>query len=270
MKELSGDGSLSKRDRVFYLVYNLTRGIAGYACRMRSKHWHSNELEEGIGSPSRKYLYRFLLQELPKIIPVGEIDVLDVGCGSAFFRNILADLGYKGRYTGIDVHKHKNFNMHETPPFKSIFMRSKIEDFETDKKFDIVLSITALEHVEDDALAVSKCDGFLKQGGRQVHIVPSFWSLFLYMWHGYRQYNPKRIKSLFNQKRYRVYRLGGMFSFCLHLFFITIPALLYRTDRQKQKLRSLSLYPRLLRMCNRLDGILPVCSCLYVVVVKKD
>lgn len=266
MKEISGDKSLSKKDRLFYLAYNLIRGIVGHACWIRSEYWYSKKLEDGKNSPGRKYLNQFLFQEIPKMIPIGEIDVFDIGCGSGYFRDILADLGYKGCYTGLDIYKHKNFDKQGTYPFKSILVESKIEDFETDKKFDLVLSNTALEHIENDALTISKCDYFLKPRGNQIHIIPSFWSLFLYLWHGYRRYNPKRIKSLFNQKRYKVYRLGGFFSFFLHLFFITIPVFFFRTD----KLRDSLWYPRLLEVCNRFDKALPICSYLYVVVVKKD
>ena len=175
-------------------------------------------------------------------------------------------MGYKGHYTGIDINQHKDFDKESTYPFKSILIESKMEDFESDKKFDLVLSNCALEHIKNDALVISKCDYFLKPGGIQIHVIPSFWSLFLYLWHGYRQYNPKRIKSLFNQKHYKVYRLGGFFSFFLHLFFITIPVIFFRTN----KLIDLSWYPKLIEICNRFDKVLPILSYFYVVVVKKD
>lgn len=223
MKEISGDRLSNKKDRFFYLCYNLIRGIKGYACNIRSEYWHPNKLEDGKGSPGRKYLNQFLLQELLKIIQIREVDVLDVGCGSGYVRTILTDLGYQGYYTGIDIYRHKDFDKHETYSFKSILVESKIENFKTDKKFNLILSNSTLEHIENDALAISKCNYLLKPGCSQIHIIPSFWSLFLYLWHGYRQYNPKRIKILFIHKQYKVYRLGGLFSFFLHLFFITIP-----------------------------------------------
>jgi len=199
MKEISGDKSLNKKDKFLYLAHNFVRGIVGNTCQIRSKYWHFKKLGDGKSSPGRKILNQFLFQELSNIIPIGEIDMLDLGCGSGYFRNILADLGYRGCYTGIDIYKHKDFDNNGIYLFKSIFIESKIESFETRKKFDLVLSNTALEHIENDAFAISKCASFLKPGGSQLHIIPSFWSLFLYLWHGYRQYNPKRIKSLFKQ-----------------------------------------------------------------------
>jgi len=143
-------------------------------------------------------------------------------------------------------------------------VESRIEDFETDKKFDLVLSITALEHIENDVFTIHKCDYLSKPEGIQIHIIPSFWLLFLMFFHGYRQYTPKRIKSLFNQKQYRVYRLGGLFSFFLALFYITIPEVLFGIS-----FRGLSLCPKLVGICNRLDRALPICSSLCVVVIRK-
>jgi SAM-dependent methyltransferase len=266
MKEISGDNLPGKLDKAKYLFYNTLRGITGNVSRIRSKQFHPGELRTGKGSPGRKYLDSFLSQELPRLIPIGKIDVLDIGCGSAYSRGILTHLGYEGTYTGIDVHKHKHFDRNGTESFQSFFVESKIEDFQTDKKFDLVLSVTALEHIENDADAVFRCERLLEPDGRQIHIIPTFWSLFLYLWHGYRQYTPKRIKALFDQERCEVYKLGGLLSFLLHISFITIPVFILKTD----KLRDLLLYQRLIEFCNKVDRLLPICCSLYVVVVSKQ
>ncbi|MBW1933120.1 MAG: hypothetical protein JRI56_08930 [Deltaproteobacteria bacterium] len=165
---------------------------------------------------------------------------------------------------GVDIYKHIDFDNY-TLNFESNLIESRIEDFEIDKKFDLILSITSLEHIENDVLTVCKCDDILKTGGIQIYVIPSFWSLFIHLWHGYRQYNPKRIKILFNEKKYKVYRLGGIFSFFLILLFISIPNLLFSRILQHS-----SVYPKLIEKCNRLDKSLPFCSHLYVVVVKKS
>ncbi|GAI44862.1 unnamed protein product, partial [marine sediment metagenome] len=127
------------------------------------------------------------------------------------------------------------------------------------------ISNFVLEHVEDDFDVISKCDELIKRGGIQIHILPSFWSLFLYLWHGYRQYNPKRLKKLFSYRDFEVFRLGGFFSFKLHLFFITIPVLIFHND----KLRNKSFCPGLVRMSSKLDKVLTFLSTFYVVVVKN-
>lgn len=265
---LSGDKPLSIKERFTYLVYNFISGISGYSCMISSKYWHTDKFtrvarEEGRSFPTRIYLNQFLIQELPKMIGIGNIDILDVGCGSGYVRKLLNDVGYTGSYTGVDIYKDIDFDKY-TLNFKSNLIESKIEDFETDKKFDVVLSITSLEHIKNDVLTVYKCDDLSKLGGIQIYIIPTFWHLFTTPWHGYRQYNPKRIKSLFHGKKYKIYRLGGVFSFFLILLFISIPNFLFfRT------LRYYPFYQKLIRKGNRLDKSLPFCSHLYIVVVRK-
>jgi SAM-dependent methyltransferase len=264
MKPLTGDSNLSRRERWAYLFRNLLRGVAGYGCRLDSTYWCCDELDDGTGSPGRKCLGKWLSKELGNVVAPGTVAVLDIGCGSGYLRKVFAEAGFKGSYTGIDSVKHKGFETEAHPNFKSAFVQTTIENFETSDLFDIVISVTALEHIENDALAVSKSRKRLKPGGVQIHIVPTFWALFLYLWHGYRQYNPRSIRRLFNGQTYRVYRLGGLFSFFLHLFFITIPVFCFKKDG----LRKMASYPKLTQTCNKLDRLLPVCSSLYLVVVE--
>ncbi|GAG77522.1 unnamed protein product, partial [marine sediment metagenome] len=216
-------------------------------------------------SPTRNYVNKFLDNFLKELTALGKINILDIGCGSGYIREILAGYSFSGDYTGVDIQKHKDFEKYNLKNFSSVFIKSRIEDFKTNKKFDLIISNFVLEHVEDDFDVISKCDELIKRGGIQIHILPSFWSLFLYLWHGYRQYNPKRLKKLFSYRDFEVFRLGGFFSFKLHLFFITIPVLIFHND----KLRNKSFYPGLVRMSSKLDKVLTFLSTFYVVVVKN-
>lgn len=257
---------MRSQGKLAYIICNLFDGIGGYSCWMRTKYWHPRALDHSKGSPGRKYLNCFLREELTGNVPLSQtIRVLDIGCGSGFFQGILSAAGYKGSYVGVDICKHPRFDVNRSDLFEVDHVESKIEDFETNAKFDLILSTTALEHIENDALAIAKCNEMLKPGGVQIHIVPTFWSLFLYLVHGFRQYSPKRVKTLFSGTNYTVYRLGGLFSFWLHVSFITIPVFGFKTDR----LRDLRIYPKLVEECNMLDRLAPVCSCLYVVVARN-
>jgi len=252
------------RYKTKYFLYHFIVGISGYTAHLPAKYWHPTRLSKGKSSPSRTYLNCFLISEILNIVPSKKIDLLDVGCGSGYVRKILTEAGYTGRYTGIDLTKHRSYDLYDTNSFESTLILSKIEDLNTDRKFNVVISLTALEHIEDDTIAVSKCDALLATDGVQIHVVPTFWSLFLFFIHGYRQYNPKRIKRLFKDRINKVYKLGGLFSFFLHFFFITIPFYVFKTD----KLRDLNYYPQLMRICNRFDKYLPFCPALYVIVAR--
>jgi len=245
-----------------YLTVNFLSSISGQTGLISAKYWHPKRLRDGKSSPSRKYLDQFLKSELLNIIHIKNISLLDIGCGSGYVRKILSDAGFTGEYTGVDLYKHDNFETFNSDSFESTLLECKIENLNVSKKFNFILSITALEHIENDVLTIMKCSYLLEDEGIQMHIVPSSWSKFLYLRHGYRQYDPKRIRQLFRDRITKVYKLGGLFSFLLHIIFITIPVFIFKTDR----MRDLCFYPRLITICNNLDNYLPLCPALYVII----
>jgi SAM-dependent methyltransferase len=230
------------------------------------KYWHPKKINKVNDSPSREYSNQFLHENIEFLFPNKEIKILDIGCGSGYVRETFFNLGYKLDYTGIDIYKHKNFDDFNKFSLISNFVKSKIEDFNTIDKYDLIFSICALEHVKDDDLAFLKVRGFLKEKGIEIHIIPTKWSLFLYLRHGYRRYSPARLKKLFKGGNFEIYRLGGLFSFLLHFFFITIPKRIF----QSNLLLGSRLYPKLLVIANKLDPLFPVFPSFYVVVNKHD
>lgn len=217
-------------------------------------------------SPGREYSNKFLSENLSKLLFNKEIKMLDIGCGSGYVREILYNLGYKVFYTGVDIRKHKDFEQFNKYALESDFIQSKIEDFNTSNKYDFVFSISALEHIKDDKLAVSKALQFLKPSGIQIHIVPSYWSLFLYLRHGYRRYTPSRLKKLFKNNNLEIHKLGGFFSFILHFSFITAPEILLGIT----KMRKLEIYSRLVNIANKLDYFFYIFPSFYVAIIKKN
>ncbi|MCR4275102.1 MAG: class I SAM-dependent methyltransferase [Candidatus Campbellbacteria bacterium] len=214
-------------------------------------------------SPMRSYLDSFVGTEIPRIFTPKSVSVLDIGCGTAYTRSLLALAGYSGVYTGVDIVQEPKFNLHAEPAFTTEFLNKDITTLHTNKKFDLVISNTSLEHIANDTAAVLKARELCADDGIEVHIVPSLWSLPLYLWHGYRQYTPARIRRLFNASQYVVYRMGGLGSFFLHFFCITIP----ERTLGVSVFRTRPAYKMLKIMANKVDRILPFCSGLYAVVV---
>ncbi|HBB37596.1 MAG: hypothetical protein UV82_C0001G0048 [Candidatus Magasanikbacteria bacterium GW2011_GWD2_43_18] len=268
MKEFSADNGLSVPKGIWYLFYNLMRGIGGMWTSVTSTYWAPKHISDVSGrSPGRLYLDEFLLSQIPTFVHQKEIHMLDIGCGSGYLRDVFEVLGYTGTYTGVDIEKHPKFDITSHGAFQTSFVESPIEKWETTDTFDVICSNTSLEHIDDDTLTVEKCRGWIRDTHTvQIHIVPSFWSLFLYLWHGFRQYTPKRIKGLFSGQPYTVYRLGGVFSFLAHLFLITIPVFFFRKDT----LRDSHFYATCIKYCSKLDRVLPVCSPLYVVIIQGE
>lgn len=83
------------------------------------------------------------------------LSILDIGCGTgSAAKRVFKILDYKGisyRYTGVDPYKDQLEGFNETlAEKKSIkLITSKIEDFEIDKKYDLVLIVHALYYVDD-------------------------------------------------------------------------------------------------------------------------
>ncbi len=263
MKLISGDTKLSSKERFQYLLQNFAQGIIGHFSLQKTQYWFSSDIEKGNFSPGRKYIDSFLRHQLKEITPPRSLSVLDIGCGTGYIRQILVDQGFSGNYVGVDVQDY--FKREDGGNFSSTFVEKRIEDFESEEKFDLIISNTALEHIENDTLAIEKCRNFLKEGGVAVHLVPSSWALFLYLFHGYRQYSRRRIAALFSGSNTTVYRLGGIFSFLWHFFLITLPAHILRKDF----VRKFSWYEKAIPKLNRLDKFVPLLPCIYIIVEKK-
>ena len=228
------------------------------------KNWWPKKIEDVKDSPGRVYSDIFLYESLPNLLLKKDVSMLDIGCGSGYIRKILDDLGFKLFYRGVDIEKHKNFEQFNEYTEKSDFVKIKIENFNTNNKYNFVFSNCALEHIENDFLAISKSFEFLERDGIQIHIVPTFWSLFLYLRHGYRRYFIKRLKKMF-PGNFDIYKIGGLFSFLLHLFFITIPEVFLKTNKPRQS----KIYSKILNISSKLDYLLPICPSFYVLISQK-
>ena len=98
--------------------------------------------------------------------PFKNLNILDIGCGGGLLSEPMSRLG--GNVTGIDasekniisakIHaKQNNLNI-------SYFCNSP-ENFKSNKKFDLVLNIEIVEHVEDVNFFIKKSSELLKKNG---------------------------------------------------------------------------------------------------------
>jgi SAM-dependent methyltransferase len=172
---------------------------------------------------------------------LGEIRILDAGCGSGSYGpRLLASAGGRiAAYTGTDARPHEGWARLEASDGRLRFFQSAAENF----RFSIpagtnmFISQSAVEHFDEDLVFFDQIRDYvagMKGPALQIHLVPSQACLRLYHLHGARQYTPRtlsRITRLFSQDSQAVlYRLGGRASNRLHYSFITKP-LLIRGDR---------------------------------------
>ena len=101
-----------------------------------------------------------------KILPLKNIELLDIGCGGGLLSEPMCRLGAK--VTAIDA-SQKNINVasfHSSKNKSKInYLRSSPENINLKKKFDVVLNMEIVEHVEDLNLFLKKSSLLLKKNG---------------------------------------------------------------------------------------------------------
>ena len=101
-----------------------------------------------------------------KKIPLKNIKILDIGCGGGLLSEPMSRLGAK--VTGIDA-SEKNIkiaNAHlKKSKLKINYICSSPEKLKTKERFDVILNMEIVEHVEDVELFIRKSSELLKKNG---------------------------------------------------------------------------------------------------------
>jgi len=98
--------------------------------------------------------------------PLSKIKILDIGCGGGLLSEPMSRLG--ADVVGIDA-SQKNINVAKLHAKKSnlnikYFCLSP-ENFKIDKKFDVILNMEIIEHVDNVDFFLKSCSGLLKKDG---------------------------------------------------------------------------------------------------------
>ena len=116
-----------------------------------------------------KYIKDNIIQHFnikSKNMPLKNINILDVGCGGGLISVPMKKLG--ANVVGIDA-SLKNINIAKTHSKKNNlkikYICSSPEKLKINKKFDVLLMLEIVEHVDDINLFVKKSSKFLKKNG---------------------------------------------------------------------------------------------------------
>ncbi len=94
------------------------------------------------------------------------LEILDIGCGGGLISEPMAYLG--GSVTGIDA-AEKNIKVASIHSKKSKlkinYLNKSPEQLTDEKKFDIILNLEVVEHVDDLDLYLKSCSNLLKKNG---------------------------------------------------------------------------------------------------------
>ena len=98
--------------------------------------------------------------------PLSGINILDVGCGGGLLSEPMCRLGAK--VTGIDA-STKNIKISKLHAkkdnLKINYICSSPEKLKISKKFDVILNMEIVEHVEDISFFLKSCSKLLKKNG---------------------------------------------------------------------------------------------------------
>jgi len=252
---ISGDGRLSAARRLRYLVVNAIANRSAYRDvdpqinidDFRCDDAAGGVLEQpGTPSPSRALcdLYWQHLQWPALAERLGPLRMLDIGCGSGEYALRFArwSAGRIAQYVGVDIAAHPRWAEIER---QHGFIRFRAEGAERIDEViapgtNLIVSQSALEHVADDRRIFEALHQYVERAGHpvlQLHAVPSAACLRTYLWHGYRQYTPRRLsavtRAFADDATRRIVRLGGRACNRLHFVWITWPEMIRRAGDRR-------------------------------------
>ena len=98
--------------------------------------------------------------------PFSNLEILDIGCGGGLLTEPINRLG--GKLTGIDASK-RNINIAKAHAKKNNlkinYICSSPENLKSKKKYDVILNMEVVEHVNDLNFFIKSCSSLLKKNG---------------------------------------------------------------------------------------------------------
>lgn len=202
---------------VRFVIFNLVKNILGFRFDIKTIAF-PHKTENPAESPCRQIVTSIIAKEFQDT-KFHNRSVLELGCGSGYFLTKI-NLDQTTQYHGYDLRACL-----QSCENKKIYQTNleKVSTFPA--LYDLIISVTFLEHVRNPARVLRIAHRSLKPAGKHFHIVPNGASLFLYGPHGWRQFNGKELKRIseeFSDSSIRYYHAGGLGTFLAHLLVITI------------------------------------------------
>ena len=160
-------------------------------------------------------------------IPLKGVNILDIGCGGGLLSEPMCRLG--ASVTGIDA-SIKNINIAKLhakkDDLKINYLCSSPEKLKIKKKFDVILNMEIIEHVEDIQFFLNSCSKLLKKNGvmfvatinktLKSYIFAIVGAEYVLRWlpigtHEWEKFvNPKDLENILKKNNLSLNRLDGM------------------------------------------------------------
>ena len=159
--------------------------------------------------------------------PLDNINILDIGCGGGLLSEPMTRLG--ANVTGIDA-SSKNINIAKLHAKKNKlkinYLCSSPEKLKIQKKFDVILNMEIVEHVEDINFFINSCSKLLKKNGLMFvatlnktlksYLFAIIGAEYVLRWlpigtHDWEKFvKPEDLKKILNKNNLKLEKLDGM------------------------------------------------------------
>ncbi len=196
-------------------------------------------------------------------------DILEVGCGIGNFTKTLSQYG---RVTAIDIDDYlikeakKNGDVKIQTGYGDI---EKRKYFFNNKKFDTIVCVNVLEHINDDVIALRNINKLLKKNGTLILLVPIYTFLFGEIdrtVHHYRRYNPKFISKKMELLGYRIISSRKL-NFVGAIGWFISGKIFKNKQVTENKIKLFNLISPLLYLENLIE---PIIGTSILIIAKKD
>lgn len=257
---ISADKKLSPLMKIVWIIFNLINNnlppkinsfenhnlVKRFKPKIEEEDWNKI-ISEKIKTPSR-IICNLFWKNLPWAQikkEVGEINIFDTGCGNGFYALKLNEFAKKiSSYKGIDFYARSNWDeLSKNHKYISLVKSSSSEiSSKIPKNTNLFITQSAIEHFVYDLEFFQQIKDFIDKRNKniiQIHLFPSPISLWLYLFHGVRQYNLRSILKIINifkstKSYFRVYKIGGKYSNQLHFKFFTLPKFPFFRRNEKE------------------------------------
>jgi len=210
MKQINGDnpGNILNRLLYFFQCINNHKKGSDDSCEISNPYLTILNLDTFDKSPSRLLcdgLWNSIDYGNLKLQLNSDLNFFDIGCGSGRYGKLLKKISnqYFGSYTGLDIYKNDKYPVE----FNHICSKAESGSQYINKKINFVISQSALKHIEKDTFVIEEITKKLCKNNTpfiQIHMVPASKCLWLYLWHGYRQYSKKNLSNISNQLKKKI------------------------------------------------------------------
>ena len=157
-------------------------------------------------------------------------EVLEVGCGVGTFTCLLDDYPYCDTIDSIDISESAINHVRQTYSFKKVNLR-KADISSVEKKYDCIICMNVMEHIENDSFFFQNLINRLKKNGVLFLLVPShkfLYSDFDREGGHYRRYSKKDIiKWIYNginlKEQYYFNFIGALGYYVVYKLLKKIP-----------------------------------------------